>query len=184
MSLHADDLKVFLAVREEHRQKELAEEQARRRSEREETKQEAVQWFLDKDTPEHEIAEFYGIKLATLKSWVRAKTNRMVKPRKMQETAPGDRMKQVPGILSRSESRTARLTRESAILYNREDATFGEIAEALDVTVQTVCSHLGVRRAARNKHDARVLYERGLVLGAIADELGLSERTVIRHLSS
>lgn len=61
--------------------------------------------------------------------------------------------------------------------------TTAEIAELLNVTPKTVRRYLpNVGTRARRRHDVRILVGRGLVRAAVADTLGLSDRTVSRYL--
>jgi predicted transcriptional regulator len=74
---------------------------------------------------------------------------------------------------------SARLRAEIPALYEAGRLTTAEIAELLNVTPKTVRRYLpDVSTTDRRRHDVRVLDGRGYVRAAIADTLGLSDRSV------
>lgn len=74
---------------------------------------------------------------------------------------------------------SARLRAEIPALYEAGRLTTAEIAELLNVTPKTVRRYLpDVSTTDRRRHDVRVLDGRGYVRAAIADTLGMSDRSV------
>jgi hypothetical protein len=76
-----------------------------------------------------------------------------------------------------------RLQNESFLLYQRGEKTIAEIADTLNVREHTVRRRkLGLTKRQQRIHDARILYERGLRVEAIAEHLGVKPVIVKRYL--
>ncbi len=77
---------------------------------------------------------------------------------------------------------SARLREQIPVLYGAGQLTVSEIADLLNITPGTAAKYIADTARGRRLHDVAVLRRRGLVLGAIADALKFSDRTVAGYL--